>query len=649
MTIRRFGKKLLSTEDLLKNETLTTGMLDFLSGCVEARLNVVISGGSGSGKTTMLNTLSRFIPEEERIVTIEDTAELQLQQEHVVRLETRPMNIEGAGAIGQRDLVINALRMRPDRIVIGECRGPEALDMLQAMNTGHDGSMTTIHANSGRDAFSRLETMVMMASQHIPDKVIRQMLASAVNIVIHTARLIDGTQKGDLDQRGDGGPRRPGRDAGHLRVRAQRHQRARPRHGPLPRHRRQAGLDGSAEGLRHSSFAVHLPGDARAQRTLTPMFLFAAFLIFTAALLAAGYYVYQVPHQQATQALTARMRELRARTNPRTRAAPDLLRREKRGSLAFLGDFVSWIGLLRRLQQYIEQANLAYRAADVFGLCLVIAGAVYLVSGLFGLSMIVLRVLLALGIGALPVFYISHKRAARLKKFEQSLPDAIDLFNRSMKAGHNIHAGLETVAQETFDPVKMEFNKVIEELALGSQLETALHGLGRRVPLIDLKFFITGLILQRQTGANMVSVLENLAAFRIAPENTVALTGVVAPVAPALRPETCNHSGTVSASPPAPAKNCGDDGCGGRCGTCAAGRVCQNGTCVLECASGQTVCADTCVDLESDPSHCGDCATICSSPTPKPAARAATARWERALLGGPTVTATPRTAARPTC
>lgn len=195
LSIRRFGKKLLSTEDLLKNETLTTGMLDFLSGCVEARLNIVISGGAGSGKTTMLNTLSRFIPEEERVVTIEDTAELQLQQSHVVRLETRPMNIEGAGAITQRDLVINALRMRPDRIVIGECRGPEALDMLQAMNTGHDGSMTTTHANSALDAFARLETMVMMASQHIPDRVIRQMLASAVQIVIHTARLSDGTRK----------------------------------------------------------------------------------------------------------------------------------------------------------------------------------------------------------------------------------------------------------------------------------------------------------------------------------------------------------------------------------------------------------------------------------------------------------------------
>ncbi len=195
LSIRRFGKKLLGTDDLLKNESLTPGMLDFLRGCVEARLNIVVAGGSGAGKTTLLNTLSRFIPEEERVVTIEDTAELQMQQPHVVRLETRPMNIEGAGAITQRDLVINALRMRPDRIVVGECRGPEAFDMMQAMNTGHDGSMTTTHANSTRDAFSRLETMVMMASQNVPDRVIRQMLTSAIQIVIHCARMNDGTRK----------------------------------------------------------------------------------------------------------------------------------------------------------------------------------------------------------------------------------------------------------------------------------------------------------------------------------------------------------------------------------------------------------------------------------------------------------------------
>ena len=195
LSIRRYGKKLLTPQDLLKNQSFTPGMMDFLSGCVEARLNIVISGGSGAGKTTMLNTLSRFIAEDERIVTIEDTAELQLQQPHYVRLETRPANIEGAGAVTARDLVINTLRMRPDRIIVGESRGPEALDMLQAMNTGHDGSMTTVHANAPRDAFSRLETMVMMASQHVPDKVIRQQLASAINLVAHCSRLSDGTRK----------------------------------------------------------------------------------------------------------------------------------------------------------------------------------------------------------------------------------------------------------------------------------------------------------------------------------------------------------------------------------------------------------------------------------------------------------------------
>jgi len=195
MSIRRFGKKLLTIDDLIRLETFTPGMIEFLAGAVKARLNIIVSGGSGSGKTTTLNTLSRFIPEEERVVTIEDTAELQMQQEHLVRLETRPINIEGAGSITQRDLVINALRMRPDRIIIGECRGAEAMDMMQAMNTGHDGSMTTTHANTGRDAFSRLETMVLMASQSIPDRVIRQMLASAVNLVVHCARLTDGSRK----------------------------------------------------------------------------------------------------------------------------------------------------------------------------------------------------------------------------------------------------------------------------------------------------------------------------------------------------------------------------------------------------------------------------------------------------------------------
>jgi pilus assembly protein CpaF len=195
LSIRRFGRERLLATDLVRNETLTLAMLEMLSGCVTARLNILISGGTGAGKTTFLNVMSSYISDRERIVTIEDAAELQLHQEHVVRLETRAPNIEGKGAIQQRELVINSLRMRPDRIIVGEVRGGEALDMLQAMNTGHDGSLTTIHANSPRDALSRLETMVAMASFNIPDVAVRRQIASAIDVVIQVSRLSDGTRK----------------------------------------------------------------------------------------------------------------------------------------------------------------------------------------------------------------------------------------------------------------------------------------------------------------------------------------------------------------------------------------------------------------------------------------------------------------------
>jgi len=240
------------------------------------------------------------------------------------------------------------------------------------------------------------------------------------------------------------------------------------------------------------------------------VFLFIAFLIFSGALGAAGYYVWSVPQQQEEEVLTGRLRELRLAGGAR-RGASDLVRRERRGPLAPLGDFVDWIGLLRRLQLMIQQANLRYRAADVFAVCLMTAVISYAVMQLAGLSLLILRIGLALGLGALPVVYIMRVRRKRLNKFEEILPDAIDLFNRSMKAGHNIHSGLETIASESAEPVKMEFKKVVEELALGAPIEETLHGLGSRVPIIDLKFFVTGLILQRQTGANMVLVLENLA------------------------------------------------------------------------------------------------------------------------------------------
>jgi pilus assembly protein CpaF len=195
LSIRRFGKSPLTAEDLLRNQALTAPMLEFLSGCVKARLNIVVSGGTGSGKTTLLNVLSGFISERERIVTIEDSAELQLKQEHVVRLETRPPNVEGRGAIRQRELVINALRMRPDRVVLGEVRGEETLDMLQAMNTGHDGSITTIHANTPRDALARLETMAMMGEVRLAEKAVRAQIASAVHVIIQASRMSDGSRR----------------------------------------------------------------------------------------------------------------------------------------------------------------------------------------------------------------------------------------------------------------------------------------------------------------------------------------------------------------------------------------------------------------------------------------------------------------------
>ena len=195
LSIRRFRTDRLGAQDLVGRDSMTQPMLDFLRAAVACRLNILISGGTGAGKTTLLNVLSGFIGDRERIVTIEDAAELMLRQRHVIRLETRPANIEGKGAVRQRDLVVNALRMRPDRIVVGEVRGQEALDMLQAMNTGHDGSLTTVHANSARDALYRLDTMVAMSNLNIPEKAVRHQIASALDLVIQVTRLSDGTRK----------------------------------------------------------------------------------------------------------------------------------------------------------------------------------------------------------------------------------------------------------------------------------------------------------------------------------------------------------------------------------------------------------------------------------------------------------------------
>ena len=240
------------------------------------------------------------------------------------------------------------------------------------------------------------------------------------------------------------------------------------------------------------------------------MFVIVAFLIFAASLGGVAYYVWAIPLREQQEVLAARLKDLRGNVRTRTRSSPDLMHHEERGTFAFLNNLFDWIAPLRRLQVTIRQANLKYRAQDVLVVCIVTGVLVYVIEEIAGLSIFLLKLVIAGLAGYAPIFLIARKRASRMGKFEENLPDAIDLFTRTMRAGHNIHSGLETIAEETSDPIKMEFRKVMEEMSLGQPLEPALHGLGERIPILDLKFFITGLILQRQTGANMVSVLENL-------------------------------------------------------------------------------------------------------------------------------------------
>jgi tight adherence protein B len=241
--------------------------------------------------------------------------------------------------------------------------------------------------------------------------------------------------------------------------------------------------------------------------------MFGTFLtfgvIFSIVLFGVAYYAWVIPQRQQARELAGRLRDLRLATRSKVGAGSDLIKRESTGTFAFLSTFFEWAGVLRRLQVMIRQADLQYKAADVLAVSVIAAVLFYLVLGLM-IDLFLLRLLISLILGALPVFYIAKVRSRRMGKFEENLPDAIDLFTRTMRAGHNIHSGLETIAAETGDPIRKEFRKVMEELALGSQIEATLHNLGERVPLLDLKFFITGLILQRQTGANMVAVLENL-------------------------------------------------------------------------------------------------------------------------------------------
>ncbi len=286
LSIRRFGAEPLRMNSLIDNKALTRDIADMLEMCVNARLNVLISGGTGAGKTTLLNALSAYIPEDERIVTIEDSAELQLQQPHVVRLETRPPNIEGKGEVTQRDLVRNALRMRPDRIVIGEVRGGEAIDMLQAMNTGHDGSLTTIHANTPRDALARLETMIQMTGMRLSDRAMRQQVAAAINLVVQVARLSDGTRRVTAisEITGMEGETITMQDIFH--VRTHRRRRAGPGDWSLPAHRHSSAFCGTTQSHAGCNCRAFSSRRCKAMMISFLVFLFALFLVLGAYLLA---------------------------------------------------------------------------------------------------------------------------------------------------------------------------------------------------------------------------------------------------------------------------------------------------------------------------------------------------------------------------
>src|ERR671935_43933 len=344
LSIRRFPAERLRADDLVNLRALTRPMLEFLAHCVRSRMNSLISGGTGAGKTTLLNVLSSFISERERIVTIEDAAELQLHQEHVARLETRPPNVEGKGAIKQRQLLVNALRMRPDRIVVGETRGEEALDMLQAMNTGHDGSLTTVHANTPRDALSRIETMIAMGATNLPERAMRQQIASAIQLVVQQTRLSDGSRK-----------------------------------------------------VTSISEITGMEGDVI---TMQEIYVF-----------------------------------------------------EKMG---------------------INQEGK--------------------VIGRFA-----------------PLGMLRYRRHLRMRKFEEMFPEALDLLSRAIRAGHAFQTAMGMVADELGEPVGPEFKKSFDQQNFGLPLRDALNELSERMPILDVRFFVTAVLIQRDTGGNLAEILDNLA------------------------------------------------------------------------------------------------------------------------------------------
>ena len=472
-------------------------MLDFLQAAVSCRLNMIVSGGTGAGKTTMLNMLSGFIPERERIVTIEDAAELKLQQRHVVRLETRPPNIEGKGAIKQRQLVINALRMRPDRIIVGEVRGEEALDMLQAMNTGHDGSLTTIHANSPRDALYRLDTMVAMANLQYS-----RAGRAAADRVGHQPRR-PGHAHGGRHAQGHGDHRNhrhgAGRhhDAGHLRVREAGVDRGRQGQGPFRATGIRPKCAQTASPPQASTFRGRCSNTCRwwHRTDYVDSLPFTFTLAFGVVWASTGWSSGRKPSRAGVRAGCA------SRAEPKTSGDTTSLRQQApeqypdapvgvragRSGVGPCSDAARFCGHDHdRRPLHVASFLLGAIAYTVIWFTLRQPG--------FGL--------VAAGCRVPAVPGVRRKRSNRLLRFEEQFPDAIDLVARAMRAGHGLNAGLGMVADEIGAPVGREFRLIYDSQNYGMSLPEALHRFAERMPLLDARFFVTSVLTQRESGGN---------------------------------------------------------------------------------------------------------------------------------------------------
>ncbi len=521
LSIRKFAKKRIGMARLVELGSIPAEVASVLEAIVASRRNVLISGGTGSGKTTLLNALSSFIDEQERIVTIEDSAELQLQQEHVARLETRPANIEGRGEVGQRDLVKNALRMRPDRIIVGEVRAGEAFDMLQAMNTGHDGSMTTVHANTARDALSRIEQMIGMSGIDISATSARAQIASAINVVIQIGRQADGRRRllSLSEIVGMEGPTitmqeifrfkmtgRGRRRIGSRSVRSNWHPAQVPSGCRGPGHR---SARGAVPALGQLGEQLIVSGEA--VRFLILLAVFASVFLLMQIFL-------RFTVDRTSHALVVN-RRLKLIASGSTRE--DVVAYLRKNDPLAHGDEALGIGgrLIFAFRRNLMMAAVPISFGRVLLLMGILFASVFMIivmlawSSNFTLGAGVVQIILAFSAAVaigLPVLVVSFLAQRRRKKMQEQFPVALDIFVRALRSGHPIASAIDLLTQEMEDPIGSEFGLISDEVVYGADLTAALQSMAERWDLDDIRMFVVSLSVQNETGGNLAEILDNL-------------------------------------------------------------------------------------------------------------------------------------------